>query len=486
MIGGSPNSSGLSEKSECVDDIEAGRADPSTKNQTSMTEGDTTQANDSKAVTCQGIEINHKRVKRDVKKQCPCNQSTKRTVWIQCAICYQWFHSGCVSLGGLSSEMIRALNQWKCFKCFIPRFAIDDFKPPVKSENSQPNISTTHRMSENDDPNVASKDDKSDCYITDVMSSDHNYEHRQTDSRNEKGQVVVSGQLCVTFNEVVIQKGDGIKPSVPVTINSADATHQIHEKMLTENLGVPFKEVVKEETIENTTDISNTSFSNYNPHSEKFTDVSKTTDSQKDVKTAEYGRIFSAHEKVTGYVISASRPKTRKRSSYQKYTTLKSRTQKENSAASSNYFNVIFDDGIKHEVPRTSYDGVNDEIAGERNEKVKTSTRPEFILEPRGGGELYAASRLGDVIKKKFPLPTIDQLECDTFGPYARKSAIMKPNDCEDMSLANEELNITFDDVLNYTDVCKKCELLTTVKSKVKKKSSSKVSTATTIIEKVC
>ena len=76
---------------------------------------------------------------RDVKhppctERCPCLNDPDGAVYIQCDSCEQWWHCGCVSLNGLTDEMVKDIVKWECHKCFK--------SPYLKS--SEPASATAH------------------------------------------------------------------------------------------------------------------------------------------------------------------------------------------------------------------------------------------------------------------------------------------------------------------------------------------------------
>ena len=57
------------------------------------------------------------------KEKCLCGKKVRSAVWICCCSCSQWFHCGCVSLGGLTKESVEGIVRWECFQCFRPPFS---------------------------------------------------------------------------------------------------------------------------------------------------------------------------------------------------------------------------------------------------------------------------------------------------------------------------------------------------------------------------
>ena len=54
------------------------------------------------------------------KKKCVCGHRINGSVWICCSSCSQWYHCGCVSLGGLDTNMVKKIRKWECYRCFKP------------------------------------------------------------------------------------------------------------------------------------------------------------------------------------------------------------------------------------------------------------------------------------------------------------------------------------------------------------------------------
>ena len=60
----------------------------------------------------------------DLKSTCPCSNEPEDSVYIQCDSCDQWWHCGCVSLGGLLDYMVEVIEEWLCPRCFKSPFVV--------------------------------------------------------------------------------------------------------------------------------------------------------------------------------------------------------------------------------------------------------------------------------------------------------------------------------------------------------------------------
>lgn len=87
-----------------------------------MSNGDLKKEDEKENLQVAAAVADNKKPAPQTKATCLCGKRVRCAVWICCCSCSQWFHCGCVSLGGLTKESVEDIVKWECFQCFRPPF----------------------------------------------------------------------------------------------------------------------------------------------------------------------------------------------------------------------------------------------------------------------------------------------------------------------------------------------------------------------------